>query len=1818
MSMVTRLLALAAALWAAALSGQTPQNSGSAAAGAVPPESNEVLTQNRIGAFLNRHERQAEEFLRQGRESKAWEHCREILDYWAASSDLECAREEYLRVFFGLFDKGFTGKDAPLSVWENAVKIARAEEDQAYAHYLLAQRLCLIPDRPHLTVRVGGEFEAAIRAGPGPEWYPGALFHYARWASSHGRSHYDDKGDLILEPDYEKALALYRRLLELPQGKRGGHAEQARKAAEEITRPFLRLFAEHAYAPGAEPSFRADWRNLGRAEAALYPVHLTKNLELADSPDGAEDWLESVSLSGKEPLAVYPLEKEPRAAHYPVTQIKRLETAPGAGEEHPSWPAGAYVLEARSGKLASRDLLLVTDLTLILKTAGGTVLAYLCGAEDGAPVPQADVRLLVWDQEAGRAEKTAVTDADGLAVFRLDGPAGRRDIFAAAALENRQAFALLSGLRPSSAPSWRVHAYAAQPVYRPGETVRWKVIARRLAGEQYTTPSGRRLSYEIRSPAGYMVLEGVLQFNDFGSAKAQWQMPEKMAAGEYRIFFREPTSRKWLDSAMLFRIEEPPAELSGEIRFGGPASGHLPAVFPMGEPVAAEIKTRFPSGGAAPNTPLEARLWRKPFSFCLPPLRPFDWHGSFPPSSPDYQLAEQRAARTDSTGTAFLQFETPQSADSDYDYILEIFLAGSGPRKGIGQSRFRVTRQNYFIQIDPEHHIRRPGETAEAVIRCADAWSRPVSASGRLRLTREEWEEVWVDRKGKQISGERIRELRQKSEGWFSFGPSASDYRLLREGYITHEIETARLKTGGNGRARYSFIPSKKGFYRLSWFSRDRKGQPVKSEATIWVSGREKTSMGYRPGGLRIIPDQDTARQGGAMPILLAAPAPGRSVLFTAGAGEMLHWQLVRMEGTSKLIQAEIRPEYAPNAYFEAVMISERQFYHTRREITVPPEDRFLKVSITSGEEGYEPLETGRFVLTAAGTGEKPAAAELSFVLADERYYPAIFPDEKDIRRVLFGRSRPCGISTSSTLAQKPYPEFGRPGTVLPAPEIRAEEFPPRESFPQPAAGPAHPLALRSLLPAAHWQPQLLAGEDGTTEVEAVFPEKIASWRVSVVAVAAGAAAGQAETVRQTRLPLISQLSAPRYALLEDEFMAAGILSNNTRSLLSARATLAVSPELENQTAAKQTVPLPEKGQERVSWRLKAKEQGNAQIQLDAAAGEYYGRADAAIPIYPPPARAAFHYAGWSMAGQAAATGAFPESRRKGSARLEIQVTPSLAVVMLDALAVLWRDTNPTVENRMSRLMAAAAVIQNLDTLGFPAPGLLRDILDTSDQGSLAAWRQKANGELAEIIRQQHVSGGWGWWEGGEPDPFISAYVFWGLVQTRRAGLNAATRALEKARAWLESRMAAPEQPLDLKAWILHALTSRYTLEGSRRSTRAEGQAFLELMKNRKRLGSRARALLILSALHFGFGEDARLLMDNLKKDMRIGAVPEGLEQDGPAEMKLVYWGGDGHSGRWADNAAETTSFALMALLALDPGHELAEPAGRWLAGMRRGLTWRFPRETAAAVLSLNRLLKATGEMDALLEYELTVDGQTLAMHNITLGNVLEMPSVFTAREPFPGGHRPRVEIRRLSGQGPIYYSVSGFFLPAAPVRAAPSGEFSLARRYYRITSVPTLLKGFAEEKHPLGENEPVRRGDRVEAVLAFGAAARRQYLELADALPAGLEVAHPRDLGVVFAKELAAPPAPSASPPLDDPERYTGREIQALMQKDGRNMRFFIPFLEAGSWEIRYPLRAACAGRFHVPPAVLRPVHIPGLQAATGETLLQIEEPLRIVAGED
>lgn len=1903
----------------------------------------------------------------------AWPFYQQALDWWAGARDLETARTRYLDMVWRLVQPnervryfGYYGNILPLAVLENALKISRTDDEKAQAHFFIAMTIRQQGGDWEQRARVPDEFEAAIKLGKKTAWYDDAIFFYGEWMQQQGRFVPLKDGGYRQEADYVKALELFRRLVaEFKKGETR-HWDQTDIYIKAITGPQVSVSLSHFFLPDSEIQYHLNWRNVARLDLALYPVDLTKDVNLAAIDEKRRnDWLTSIELAGREKLKEWSHDTQDKKDYRSSSATLRYD-----GKLKP----GAYVLEARGGGKSAREIVLVTDTALVLKTSGKQALAYVANALNSAPQREGKVKL--WERwhdgnrwQARESEKEV--NADGIAVFDLGERASRGlELFAAAKSGDRQTFSTGNSYwNRGEFERWKIYAFTDRPAYRPKEIVQWKFITRRYNGSVYSTPTDATIEFEITDPRGAKVKADTAKLNTFGSAWGSLELTEAMPLGEYQVQFWSEGRKQHIGNAQLFRLEEyklpefkvtvqTPEESGLELQL------KRKKAFRLGETVEVSVQADYYFGGAVANASVEVLVYQNPFWMHFPQPREFPWFYEDMDESAnrwsrwgrgggDGQVIKRETLKTDATGKATLTFDTPKGGGQDFEYRVEARVTDASRREITGSGTVRVTRQRYYVHARAAHNLHRPQDKVTVNFTAQDANSQPAVVEGIVKLTREYWWEIWIAPDGREVKGDELKRLQAQQKIWppKPERPDQKDWRLKFRGYERDEIKTLTVKTDAEGKGEFTFTPEREGYYRVTWLSEDvapkRPPQPIRAETTVWVANNATTEIGYRHGGVEIIADKDTFRVGQRAPVMLAANSADRYVLFTTEAEDLMSYQLVHLDGTVKLVELDITEKHVPNFFLGAALVSDRQIFTDTKQVVVPPTKNFLTVDVKPDRAQYQPREDGSFIVTTRDHDGKPVSAEVAFALFDESVTYIQSEYAGDIRQFFYGTKRPQQSQLTATMNQKSFAKllrgekdelfdereadesgkrrrqagaaggfdnyFAESEGLL---ELRQRQFGNANAFAMDAAAPMETAAAKSsmavgglalargAMPASApmaagrmlekqsadkkggageepavvvrsnfrstilWQPDVKTDADGTAIVKVKYPDSLTGWKASARAASAANQFGLASATTRTKQPLIVRLQAPRFFVVGDTVLVSAVINNNTdqplqvSSKLDAEGLIISGVGIKDGVVVKgeraASVIVPANGEVREDWAVFVKDAGPVKLKVTGRGGKYSDAMEKTYIAHEHGIEKFITKAGKVRGNDITVKLDIPKERKPESTSLTVQVTPSLAVTMLDALPYLIDYPYGCTEQTMSRFLPAAITAKTLRDLGLQPEDVMSRVFGGIEQANASKTQpggKKDLQKLDEMVKAglerlydfQHGDGGWGWWKQGDSDRWMTAYVVWGLTLARQAGVSFKQDALDRGAAFLDKTLVEEEENFDMQAFMLHALAAyKLSLMKNEPTSLPMLKAFDNLWANREKLNAYTRSLLALSAHYIGKKDEAKTLIANLENGVKRDERPDASVLIGGAApankgvMGTAHWGEDGIYWRWSDGGVEATAFALRALLTIDPKNPLIEPVTNWLIKNRRGAQWSNTRDTAIVVLAMNDYLKVSGELKPELEFSVFVNGSKIADKKVSGADVFNAPSRFTVDPKLIKDGANEIRIRR-KGDGAVYFAAEAkFFSLEEPITPA-GNEIFVKREYYKLVGRPTLLKGYVYDKVPLKDGESVKSGERIETVLTIETKNNYEYLLFEDLKPAGLEAVEIRSGESLYAREMKSSaverkfsaPAESPSPkskvqspksgaarriagiapvslprpvPTTDPD-FTGRSRWVYQELRDRKVALFLDKLPEGVWEIRYDFRAEVPGRFHALPVLGHAMYVPEIRCNGAEVRIVV-----------
>jgi uncharacterized protein YfaS (alpha-2-macroglobulin family) len=457
----------------------------------------------------------------------------------------------------------------------------------------------------------------------------------------------------------------------------------------------------------------------------------------------------------------------------------------------------------------------------------------------------------------------------------------------------------------------------------------------------------------------------------------------------------------------------------------------------------------------------------------------------------------------------------------------------------------------------------------------------------------------------------------------------------------------------------------------------------------------------------------------------------------------------------------------------------------------------------------------------------------------------------------------------------------------------------------------------------------------------------------------------------------------------------------------------------------------------------------------------------------------------------------------------------------------------------------------------------------------IAAAQLKAS--LAKLEEAQTSLGGFPWWPGGPPSPFMSLYLLQGFSRALEFQVEVPQEMVLQAWKYLHrhyvdeiARQLTKEDCCWEMVTFLNFVLSSYPDESWTGGVFSadDRQRMLDFsFRHWRQHSPRLKAALALTLKRSGRSEDATLVFDSVLDSAKTTAE-EG-----------TFWQPEDRAWLWYNDTMEGHALALRTLMELAPQDGRRHGLVQWLFLNKKLNHWQSTRATAEVIYALVHYLDQEGALAVKEEASVTVGSRSETF--------LFQPDAYTGKKKQVVVDGPEIEPATMNtvqvakkGKGLLFASATWHF-STERMPAEASGDFlGLQRRVFKRTSTPT---GWQLE--PLAEGAQLAVGDQVEVQLSLRSRQSLEYVHLRLPRPAGFE---PESTTSGYRWDLGL-----------------GRYEE--VRDSGTN--FFFEWLPAGEYTLKVRLRATTAGRFKFAPAVVQPMYAPEFVAySQGEEIRIVE----------
>jgi uncharacterized protein YfaS (alpha-2-macroglobulin family) len=985
--------------------------------------------------------------------------------------------------------------------------------------------------------------------------------------------------------------------------------ERCRSIVEEIEQPGFELQAMASDGIGRR-SLQVRHKSLPAVYFRAYPADLLKT-EIRYRDPSSSDAVRALIRDGR-PVAAWRSE---------------LPATPDF-DWHNTWIVppidrpGAYLLVASSLEDFSRPesrlgvvRIVLTDLVLLSRDAGNQEVEVLAlSGATGEPLAGAEVRLYE-SGDASKILKAGTTGADGALRFPLD-PDERYRVLGSSAGGPAE-LGDLAASSPDRPDGVSTLLYTDRAVYRPLQTVFWKVLAYRgSAGEgKLGALAGQTVTVTLYDASHQTVASRGVTTNGFGTASGEFQIPAGRLLGSWSLeTSMEPTSAKAagrrMGSAWL-RVEEykrPTFEVvlddpAAPLRLGAPAKLMGRAVYYFGLPV---------THGQA-----RWRVTRAPV---------YSWWQGERGYSGGRTVAAGISA-PDADGKIEIAF-TPQAEARDhgelaYEYDVSLEVTDEGGETRDTERSFRAGRAAVEGWIASDRGFLLAGRPSGLTVTRRDLTGvpRPGAASWSLYELRQPERPLLPGDEPVPAPSSASGETAFRTPGdalsprWGALAAPELSLHGWPEG---RRLAGGRLHHGADGGAEVRLPPLRPGAYRLLWETLDDRGARVEARQELIVAG-PRTPLALA-AVLKV--ESATVRVGGTARLLVHSGFPGQSLYFEVWrGGERIERRTLRGGESPSLIERPIGPADRGGLGFKLLMLRDHQLCDLTASVQVPWDDRELRVELGTFRDRLRPGAREAWKITVrppAGEAPETAAAEVLAAMTDRSLEIFASHELPNPLQLYPDRSQVPYLVSSLGQEGEVWSALRVPPSALPEPEGDRLLFPSfnqermrvgpltmsdgqvQETIVVTARAPQlderriatgatimvtkrDPWSVLSTVPGvlpdrraglsgapgvpvrgnfvetAFWQPHLLTGPDGTATIEFTVPDSVTAWDVFVQAVTRDLRAGTVRKEVRSARDLLVRPYLPRFLREGDQARLRVVVTNARKAPMRGEVTLDVT-----------------------------------------------------------------------------------------------------------------------------------------------------------------------------------------------------------------------------------------------------------------------------------------------------------------------------------------------------------------------------------------------------------------------------------------------------------------------------------------------------------------------------------------------------------------------------------------------------------------------------------------------------------------------------------
>lgn len=646
---------------------------------------------------------------------------------------------------------------------------------------------------------------------------------------------------------------------------------------------------------------------------------------------------------------------------------------------------GIYIVQAIQGDQVAYCPIIVSNTSLVYKTAGNHIVAFLAEAESGKFVNSSKISLYL---DADLIH-TSEGDKNGIHSFKVDTSKMRSEnpVMMIGETENEVVFShpqvFFSGYGHSKA---RGYIYTNQPVYRPGQKVNFKGIIRLHDANNLLPLAGKDVNVIIRSPKNKEVYNKGLTTNEFGSVWSDFNLDEEADLGAYSITINHGESYFYSS----FEVEE---YKKPEFKVTVSTSKKN---YTRKDIIRGNVKSDYYFGSPVAEASVSVKIYKQQFWLPWWYWSEYNWFyksfwGNINQVGNYKQFVNQIDGKLDSKGSFNFSFEINEGEENDFNYEFVAEVTDNSRRTISGSESVFVTRGAFTLTSTTDQYFLKIGRSIKLIVSAHDFERKPVETNFKIKINKI---------KGNQRAEETVATL----EG----------------------------KTDSKGRASTSYLPTSSGEYRYSCIAKDAQGNEIIAYGSFSVQDKHNPYYSNYGRGLEIQLNKEAYEAGDTLSAVILFPDENNEVLLTYESNSAIHHiEKIKVIGNSFELTRIIDDSHSPSFNISVVYVKNKQLFNASKTVPVIPSSKILSVDIYPNKNVFKPGEEAKYLVRVKDSnGNLLPNTELSLGMVDESIYAIKDEIAQPIQDFFFAPQH-SNVPVYSTAGGYSYSGRGRYNTLL-------------------------------------------------------------------------------------------------------------------------------------------------------------------------------------------------------------------------------------------------------------------------------------------------------------------------------------------------------------------------------------------------------------------------------------------------------------------------------------------------------------------------------------------------------------------------------------------------------------------------------------------------------------------------------------------------------------------------------------------------------------------------------------------------------------------